>query len=220
MEKNVIAKIVLLGDGAVGKTSLVRRFVKDEYSDEYISTIGSKTSKKEIVYRNMADDFVINLKLIIVDIHGQKTFSKLHASNYMGSKGALLVFDMTRKETLENISDWINGLYDTVGEIPVITLGNKYDLISEFDDRASEMDFDEFLREEHPQVIEFYEENPEFGDIPSFDRVEESDIEQLSEDINTKYFKTSAKTGENVEGSFRMLGENILESMIQKGGLR
>lgn len=213
MEKNFIAKVVLLGDGSVGKTSLVRRFVKNEYNDEYISTIGSKTSKKEMIYEDLIDDMVIKLKLIIVDIHGQKTFSKLHASNYHGSKGALLVFDMTRKETLENIPEWINGLYDTVGEIPTVMLGNKYDLISDFDGAEVRNDFNNFIREEHPQVVDFYKENPEFGEVPTFERVGKERIEDLSHESEVPYFQTSAKTGEGVERSFRVLGENVLGSM-------
>ncbi len=215
MVKNLIAKIVLLGDGGVGKTSLVRRFVEDSYSDEYISTIGSKTSKKTIVYPEFYDGDDVRLKLMIVDIYGQKTFSKLHASNYIGSKGALLVFDETRLDTFNNLPQWKEDLNEVVGDVPYLILGNKHDLIEDFE-RSPESEFDDYMSNRNPQVVEFYENNPQFGDVPGFDRVPEDLVAEYSDEKNIDYFLTSAKSGVNVEDAFNDLGKLIIQDILKE----
>jgi len=68
------------------------------------------------------------LSLQIWDIAGQKAFKGVHPSYYRGAEGALAVCDVTRKETLENTSNWLAGLYKVVGDVPVLLLVNKYDL--------------------------------------------------------------------------------------------
>ncbi len=215
MVKNLIAKVVLLGDGGVGKTSLVRRFVEDSYRDEYISTIGSKTSKKTIMYPGLFHGDDVRLKLMIVDIYGQKSFSKLHASNYIGAKGALIVFDETRKDTFNSIPQWKKDLNEVVGHIPYLILGNKHDLIEDHQ-RGSEKSFDEFMTEAHPQVITFYENNPQFGDIPSFEPVSEKSVSRFAQEQNAPYFLTSAKSGDNVEEAFHKLGKSIIEDILKE----
>ncbi|MFW6304504.1 MAG: ADP-ribosylation factor-like protein, partial [Candidatus Saliniplasma sp.] len=89
---NYTAKILVLGDGAVGKTSLVRRYVEDEFDEDYIATIGVNLKHRSI------DD--IGLDMSIWDLYGQKSMSPgKHSSNYIGAEGALVVFDLTRKTT-------------------------------------------------------------------------------------------------------------------------
>ncbi len=215
MVKNLIAKIVLLGDGGVGKTSLVRRFVEDSYSDEYISTIGSKTSKKTIMYPEIFHGDDVRLKLMIVDIYGQKSFSKLHASNYIGAKGALIVFDETRSNTFNSIPQWERDLTEVVGDIPYLILGNKHDLIEDYE-KESDKDFEEYIIQRQPQVVEFYEDNPQFGDIPTFERVPEGSVSRFAEEQNASYFLTSAKSGDNVEEAFRKLGRSIIDNILKE----
>lgn len=91
MVKEYKRKIVLLGDGAVGKTSLVRRYVEQKFSDDYISTIGANFKKKVIDY----EDKDTTLKLMIGDLIGQRGFQKTQKANMKGSNGALLVCDLT-----------------------------------------------------------------------------------------------------------------------------
>lgn len=123
-------KICLLGDGAVGKTSLIRRFVEDEFRDEYLLTIGTKTSKKRLIIKKPEFQRDIHVTLIIWDIMGQISFRKLlHPTYLKGARGAILVCDLTRKETLEHLDDWIDSLYVEGKAFPSVFVGNKNDLV-------------------------------------------------------------------------------------------
>jgi len=119
-------KLVLLGDAAVGKTSLVRRFVYNQFSDEYVETIGTRVSKK-----NMNIDVegeVFNISLVIWDVLGQQDYTKVQQAAFRGADGALFVCDLTRKKTLESILYyWIPTLQTVVG-VPGVLLANKRDL--------------------------------------------------------------------------------------------
>ncbi len=119
-------KIVLLGDAAVGKTSLVRRFVYNVFDDRYIMTIGTKVSKK--IIKMKWDDLDIDLKLMIWDVLGQQGFTRVQEAAFKGSDGALLVCDLTRKDTLYNISRYWLPVLERVAGVPAVLLANKSDL--------------------------------------------------------------------------------------------
>ena len=125
MARNVIKKVCLLGDGAVGKTSLIRKYVYDDFDDKYLMTIGAKITKKTM---KVGLDEEINLTMMVNDIVGQVEFERLHKQYYRGSKGGLFVCDMTRKDTLERVEWWLDSFRDVAGDVPVILLGNKVDL--------------------------------------------------------------------------------------------
>lgn len=126
MPRNIIMKVCLLGDGAVGKTSLIRKFVYDEFDDKYLMTIGNKVTKKAMGLECGGQGF--NLTLMINDIVGQIESDSIHRQYYRGSKGALFVFDLTRPETLESMDAWLESFKGVAGDVPVIMLGNKADL--------------------------------------------------------------------------------------------
>lgn len=117
-----IRKVVMLGDPAVGKTSLVHKYVHNMFDDKYLSTIGARPVKKVI---EMGNDTII---LIIWDIAGHS--HNLHPAYYLGAKGALMVCDLTRSATADSIDSWLSALKGKAGEIPVFILGNKSDLDS------------------------------------------------------------------------------------------
>ena len=117
-----IIKLCLLGDGAVGKTSLVRRFVFDVFDDKYLMSFGTKVSKKSMNVGESA------LDLMIWDILGQKTHESLHAAYYRGAAGAFAVCDFTRPDTMKSLKSWLGSFRSVVGDKPVIILGNKADL--------------------------------------------------------------------------------------------
>jgi small GTP-binding protein len=126
---NVKLKVCLLGDGAVGKTSLIRRFVEDIFNDDYLLTIGTKTSKKRLIIKKPELDLNIHLTLIIWDIMGQVSFRKLlHPTYLKGAKGAILVGDLTRRETLEHFNDWVESLQIEGRKVPSVFVANKSDL--------------------------------------------------------------------------------------------
>ncbi|MFO7618456.1 MAG: Rab family GTPase [Thermoplasmata archaeon] len=128
--KQVKRKVLLIGDGAVGKTSLIRKFVTDKFDDKYITTIGTKITKKDMRYK--AGDGETLLTLMIWDILGQKGYKGVQASSYKGAEGAMIVCDLTRKDTLASAIDyWIPELRKVVGNVPLIFVGNKCDLIDE-----------------------------------------------------------------------------------------
>ncbi|UCG69928.1 MAG: GTP-binding protein [Thermoplasmata archaeon] len=128
--RDLMKKMCVIGEASVGKTSLIRRFVVDKFDDKYIVTIGTKTSKKILNFKD--GDTSVNLKLIIWDILGQRSFPKLKESAFKGSNGAFIVLDLSRRETLYAFEGWLSSLYKVVGEIPVIVLANKNDLKGEF----------------------------------------------------------------------------------------
>ena len=124
--------LVLLGDSAVGKTSLIRRYVIDKYDDKYISTIGKKITKKELILGTGANQN--HVTLMIWDIIGQKGYKYMQSLSLMNAHGAILVSDLTRKKTLESLkSYWIPMVLKITGPIPLIFLGNKVDLVDELE---------------------------------------------------------------------------------------
>ena len=95
-------KMCLIGDFSVGKTSLIRRFVDRQFSDQYLSTVGVKLSRKLIEFQEPAAK---NLQLLIWDIEGNTKFKAIAPSYLQGAKGAIIVGDVTRQETLDRLSE-------------------------------------------------------------------------------------------------------------------
>ncbi len=125
MEKRqFIRKVCLIGDGAVGKTSLVRRYVLDVFGDDYISTFGAKVSKKVVTLGD------VELTIMIWDILGQKSGASMHSAYFSGANGAFLVCDGTRPDTLESLNSWYLEFSKVAGKVPIIPLANKCDMTS------------------------------------------------------------------------------------------
>ncbi|HYY48891.1 MAG TPA: Rab family GTPase [Thermoplasmata archaeon] len=127
VDDRIKRKILLLGDGAVGKTSLIRRFVVDKFSDDYITTIGTKVTKKDL--RLESPGKATDLTFMIWDVLGQKGYKGIQESSFQGAKGALIVYDVTRSDTAMSLQKyWIPHLMKTAGPIPLVLVGNKIDL--------------------------------------------------------------------------------------------
>ncbi len=120
-------KVCLLGAFAVGKTSLVARFVKSIYSDQYLTTVGVKVDKKAI----RLDDEEINL--IVWDLAGEDEFQKVRMDYLRGAAGYLLVADGTRGNTLETARMLEQRVTETFGAIPFVFLLNKADLTNDWE---------------------------------------------------------------------------------------
>ncbi len=122
-------KILLLGAAAVGKTSLVQRFVHNKFEQSYLMTIGMEPSEKFV---KLKDNTIVALS--IWDLAGQDRFRFIRHTFFKGAKAALLVFDLTRNATLTDIKKWHNEFTSNCGkDAPTILIGNKVDLIDELD---------------------------------------------------------------------------------------
>lgn len=114
-------KVCLLGDFAVGKTSLVRRYVEDRFDERYMSTIGVKISRKPL------ERPYGSLNFILWDMTGSDSF-RVQASYLQGAAGAIVVCDMTRKETLYALERYARQVRERNADCRLIFVGNKVDL--------------------------------------------------------------------------------------------
>ena len=160
-------KICMLGAFAVGKTSLVARYVKSIFSEKYLTTVGVKIDKKTMKVNSQ------DVNLILWDLAGEDEFVQLQTSYLKGSSGYILVADGTRSDTLLKAFTLHKKAEEAIGKVPFVLVINKADLQSqwEFDETA--------LRSPREQgwIIHY----------------------------------TSAKTGENVEKTFQILAEKMLQ---------
>jgi len=120
-------KILLLGSPAVGKTSILHKFVKNTFAHNYATTIGMNFLTKDLKFTKKD-----KAKLVVWDFAGQKRFKSLQKDFYKAGNGALLIFDLTRAETFDDIDEWRSGIAEVLqNDIPFILIGNKMDLIEE-----------------------------------------------------------------------------------------
>ncbi len=176
--RHIMAKAVLVGDKSVGKTSLIRRYVTDQFDDRYLLTLGAKVTKKEVAVEIPQQGLHAVLELNVWDIMGQVGFRELAKEAYFhGSRGILAVVDLTRKSTLDDIGDWIRAVQDVAGPVPLVLLANKRDLATQA-------------------------------------MITPAQVAQAAKALGCASFLTSAKTGENVEASFRHLADHMVRRYL------
>ena len=178
MPKVLRAKVCLLGEAGVGKTSLVRRFVFDQYSDKYYPTLGAMVTKKELTVQYA--ESTLQVLLLVWDIMGEPSFREVVADAYFpGSQGLLAVGDLTRPPTVRSLPEWVEAAWRVTGRIPVALLGNK-------------------------------------ADLPA-----EPGAQEALTDIGASYdaprWRTSARTGENVEAAFSSLARTLTGALLASG---
>jgi small GTP-binding protein len=180
-----ILKIILIGDGAVGKTSIRRQYLGEGFKNDYQMTIGADLATKEspVLYSGGKQ-----IKYLIWDLAGQPRFENVRTAYYMSAMGALVVFDATRPESFQNIVTWMNEVWRNNGRgpVPMVILGNKTDL----------------RQEGLPSVSD--EKAQRFA-------LTLSKIAKKHRGFNIYYLPTSAKTGFNINLAFELLGEAILD---------
>ncbi len=126
--KQLKAKVCLVGEGAVGKTSLIRRYVLDRFDGGYVMTLGVKVTKKEVDVPLPAGARA-RVELMIWDVMGQPKFRELLEDVYFqGAAGILAVADLTRRETLDALAEWIDRVDRMTSQAPVVVAVNKADL--------------------------------------------------------------------------------------------
>mmetsp|Transcript_20630 Transcript_20630/g.31534 ORF Transcript_20630/g.31534 Transcript_20630/m.31534 type:complete len:214 (-) Transcript_20630:1007-1648(-) len=121
--KKVLLKVIILGDSGVGKTALMNQYVNKRFSSAYKATIGADFLTKEV----MIDDKLVTLQ--IWDTAGQERYRAITSAYYRGAVGALLVYDISKHATFENVERWLKELRDHAeANIVVMLVGNKSDL--------------------------------------------------------------------------------------------
>lgn len=124
-------KICLIGDFGVGKTSLIRRFVERQFSDQYLSTVGVKISRKTVEIEGVKEQDKLSLQLMIWDLEGHTKFKSIAPSYLQGASGAIVVADVTRQETLDRIIEHLNLFFSINPKGFIIVALNKSDLFEE-----------------------------------------------------------------------------------------
>ena len=178
-------KIALLGEGAVGKTALRERFLGKEFSTGYVMTIGADFAIKQSEVETPTGSKAV--KFQIWDLAGQPRFSSVRSLYYRGSHGGLLLFDLTRRDSLHKLSTWVDELFRNSGKgnVPLAVIGNKVDLRDESEEDTVSSD----------EAREFIKSLEDHKDIS----------------YSIPYLETSAKTGQNVDEAFSLLAKNIID---------
>ena len=144
---DLIFKLVLIGDSGVGKTNILTRYTKNEFSLATQATVGVEFGSK-IIKKN---DKLI--KLQIWDTAGQERYKSITSAYYKGSKGAFVVYDISRKPTFENVDKWIGELKTNASEdVLIMLVGNKSDL-----EDKREVQIDETKKKAEQHKIAFCE---------------------------------------------------------------
>lgn len=131
MSVTISKKICMIGDFGVGKTSLIRRLVDRQFSDQYLSTVGVKISKKSIILENTKQQEVVTAQLLIWDLEGHTKFKGIAPTYLQGASGVLIVADVSRTETVERISEHVKLFSSVNPKGSIIVALNKVDLIDE-----------------------------------------------------------------------------------------
>ncbi|MFX0030793.1 MAG: Rab family GTPase [Candidatus Hermodarchaeota archaeon] len=124
-------KIIIVGEPAVGKTSLVKKFVSGQFLKDYLSSIGTNIYTKKVKLDN---ETTVNLQLW--DIAGQERWINMRRSYYSGARGVLIVGDLTRRNTFEQIEKfWVQDIKSFCSTVPLILLANKTDLSNKLEEQ-------------------------------------------------------------------------------------
>jgi small GTP-binding protein len=123
----ITQKICLLGDFNVGKTSLVRRFIEDKFSDRYLSTVGVKVSRKSLNVTTETETHQINL--LLWDLEGNTKFKSITPSYLKGASGSIIVADLSRSDTLDNLTHHLQLFFELNPQAQAAVALNKADLI-------------------------------------------------------------------------------------------
>ena len=129
--QEMIYKIIVIGDPAVGKTSLLTNFCGDKFQYEYVPTVGVNITKQKVTVKNdMGKD--TDIYLMIWDVAGQPQFYMLHRPYFNGADGMILTYDVTRSSSFSNVNNWYSTAvkYGLSG-VPRVLIGNKIDLKDE-----------------------------------------------------------------------------------------
>jgi len=118
-------KLILGGEGGVGKTSMVHRFVENSFQTDYKSTIGTSIMKKECEF----DGLDSKVRFVLWDLAGQAQFKRVRQSYLSNAEAGILVYDVTRKDTFDKVENWFKEIKEVSKTISLILVANKIDLV-------------------------------------------------------------------------------------------
>lgn len=146
---NFTWKLVIIGDGSVGKTSLIHRYIDNKFQDSYNETIGIDLFNHTFTID--FEDKPHEISLLIYDLGGQDYWKKLRSDFYNRSKGLVLVYDVSNTSSFQHLESWYNEAIENIGHsVPCIVIGNKIDLKSTipkdlFESTFAKLNFKHFL---------------------------------------------------------------------------
>jgi len=162
--KSFIYKICVVGNGGVGKTSMVLRYCENSFKESYMMTIGSNFSTKTVELANYPQ---LQVKLQLWDLAGQKHFSFVRPPFYRGATGIIYVFDLTRRSSFADLIEWREEVEKVIGQKPCLVVGNKLDLARQGQREVAEQDGEAVKYEMH--AMKYFEtsakESDSVGDI-------------------------------------------------------
>jgi len=162
--KSFIYKICVVGNGGVGKTSMVLRYCENSFKESYMMTIGSNFSTKTVELANYPQ---LQVKLQLWDLAGQKHFSFVRPPFYRGATGIIYVFDLTRRSSFADLLEWREEVEKVIGQKPCLVVGNKLDLARQGQREVAEQDGEAVKYEMH--AMKYFEtsakESDSVGDI-------------------------------------------------------
>ena len=125
MEESKIVEfnVIMLGDSNVGKTSILKKFVEDSFSDKMTCTVNVEFKTK-----NLKIDTKLYAKLSLYDTAGQEKFRSLTRQYYNRANGIILVFDLTNENSFNKLNSWVKEINDNAGNVEIVLVGNKSDL--------------------------------------------------------------------------------------------
>lgn len=184
IKETCLVKIVMGGDGAVGKTSIRKCFLGEDFSDDYQMTIGADFASKESQYIFSGGK---KIKFLVWDLAGQPRFDTVRPNYYKQALGAIIVFDVTRPKTFKNVVKWLNELWKNNGRgpIPAIIVANKVDLRKRGTFTVPDQRAKMFVKRLSAMTNKY-------------------------QNFKLYYVPTSAKSGDNIDLVFTLLGEAIL----------
>lgn len=186
-----MAKVVVIGDKASGKTTLAKKYCQNVFRQDYLPTIGVNFETKELP----VDDEGVGKKMLLQlwDLAGDEHFGWVREGYYGGTRGCIMVVDTTREETLKHVEGWFHEMYNSgvPSVVPTVLLCNKSDLESH--------------RQVYPKQVK-----------EMLDMIYDTNECKGYRKLPVQVFETSAKTGQNVEASFTALAGMILDRIRHK----
>ena len=186
-DSSIDYKVVLIGNTAVGKTSLFKKITTGQFSEKNISTIGmdKKTLNLEIEVNQNSQAVKKEVNVSLVDTAGEERFRSITKNYFKESDGILLLYDVTNKETFKNVEGWIDSIHECLGDHDnskyiIVLIGNKTDLIG----------VDDFQREvqEEEARSKCEKKNLVWGGETSVKSIELKDLEDLFKDYVKKIY--------------------------------